>query len=89
MKNFKHNDPTTWRVSGMRCSHGRDMPLFHFGEDPGVTDNDWWNKETRQENSLLSRYSLTLTEPCSPSVFPTVLYTEQRGYCSSSFSRLQ
>ncbi len=20
----------------------KDIPLFHFGEDSGATDNDWW-----------------------------------------------
>lgn len=44
MKNFKTNDPH--HMEGLRkCDAAmdpEDMPLFHFGEDPGVTDNDWW-----------------------------------------------
>jgi len=44
IKTSNTNDPH--RMEGLRrCAAAmdpEDMPLFHFGEDPGVTDNDWW-----------------------------------------------
>ncbi|WP_421072550.1 hypothetical protein [Pelotomaculum propionicicum] len=44
IKISKNDDPHL--MEGIRrcdvAMDPEDLPLFYFGEDPGVTDNDWW-----------------------------------------------